>query len=480
MSIQSLGVGSGLDLEGLVTQLLEAERAPKTQRLDAREEQNEAEISALGQLKSRLSDFRDSVDDLRQDSDISGREPVITDPDSETPILSADATSSALTGDYEIQVQQLASGSRIETGDGSFTSSTDSVLSSGSGSLTFKIGPTGDSFSINVSAGTTLAQLREQINNDENNFGVSANIIDTGTAAGAKLVFTSSVTGELNDLQIVNDDDLTDLERLATLNSAEDTTFLTASRNASNAIAFVDGLEVQSSTNEFENTIQNVSFTAERVSPFDTDGTTLVYSRLSIGFDREGLETKVNDFIDNYNSLIREINTLTRYGESELEDDGTFAGDSLIRGIQTSLTNIVGSNVSTSALGGLFQLGIELNSDGELEISDNDFGLGSGRDRLDDAIEDNFDEISPLFTDEDEGIATRLYEFLSTYTQTGGLIQTRENAARDERDRIFDERETLELRLLNTEQILRDRYLNLDQTVARLNSTGAALLSALG
>ena len=191
MSIQSLGVGSGLALDDLVNQLLEAERAPKTARLDASEEKIEAEISGLGQIKSKLSEFRDTVEELKTDRDLGGREPTITNPDEETEIFTADASNSALTGSYKIAVTQLASGSRIETADaasGGFTKSTDSVLSAGSGSLTFKVGSTGDSFSINVTAGMTLAELREAINKHDDNFGVNANIIDTGTAGGgAKL-----------------------------------------------------------------------------------------------------------------------------------------------------------------------------------------------------------------------------------------------------------------------------------------------------
>ncbi|MBO1255253.1 flagellar filament capping protein FliD [Alteromonas sp. 5E99-2] len=480
MSISSLGVGSGLDLESLVTQLVSAQREPRENSINAREETNEAEISALGQLTSRLSDFQDAVEDLENSTDLNGRETTVSTPDSEDAIFTAEAANSALSGTYDIQVEQLATGSRLITDDGAFTDSSDAVLSSGDGSLTFKVDGSGDSFSIDLTAGTTLAQLREQINNAEGNFGVTANIIDTGTAAGARLVITSDVTGDGNDLVIVNDDDLSDLERIATTDSSETTAFLTATENAQNAIAFVDGLEVQSGSNEFANTIQSVTFEVESVSEFEADGVTRVTSSLTVGFDQEGLETRVRDFVDNYNSLIGEIQTLSRFGESELEDDGALAGDSLLRGLQTSLANIVSENVASSGLGNLFQLGIELNSDGELEIGNTDFGLGTGEDRLQDALDDNFDDIAALFTDEDEGIATRLLQVLESYTQAGGLIDSREDSALQERDNLFDEREALELRLLNTEQILRDRYLNLDQTVSSLNSTGAALLSALG
>ena len=476
MTIQSLGVGSGLALDDLVQQLLSAERQPKEERLNAKEERIEAEISGLGKIKSKLSDFKDAVDELRSDNGINGREPTISNPSEDNDVLSAEASNSALRGSYEIVVEQLASGSRITTDAGAFTSSSDPVLTSGTGSLTFDVGGS-KSFTVDVTAGMSLTALREKINNSDNNFGVTANIIDTGTGAGPRLVFSSSETGNGNDLVITNDTGAAELDRLSTAGGTNNISAANI-QSAKNAVAYIDGIEVQSSSNEFENTIQNVSFEVNEVSPKDAAGDFLA-TKLNIGYDKEGLDKKIRDFVDNYNSLIDEIKTLTRYGESELEDDGALAGDSLLRGIQSGLASIVGDSVSSSSLGGLFQIGIEFNDDGKLEVGTTDFGLGSGEDRLEDALEDNFDEIAKLFTDPDEGIATRLHDFSKEYTSFSGLISLRERAAKDDRDDIFDERETLELRMLNYEEILRDKYLNLDQTVAQLNQTGSALLASL-
>lgn len=482
MTIQSLGVGSGLALDDLVSQLLAAERAPKEERLNAAEEANEAEISALGQIKSKLSDFEDTLDELRRDNDINGREPTISHPSEDDEIFTAEASNSALRGSYEIAITQLATGSRFETDDGSYTDSSDAVLTDGLGSttMTFKVDGTGDSFSVTVTQNMTLAQLREAINDADENFGVNANIIDTGTAAGAKLVFSSDVTGSGNDLVIVNDGDRAELDALTSTDSTETSSYLSAINSATNAAATIDGILVESETNEFENTIQNVSFEATQVSPFAADGVTIETSTLDIGYDKEGLETKIRDFVDNYNAIISEISTLTRYGESELEEDGALAGDSLLRGISNGLASIVGSNVSASSLGSLFAIGVELNTDGELEIPATDFGIGSGEERLEDALEDYFDEIASLFTDEDEGIAVRMYEYVDEYTSYSGLIALRENDAKDERDEINDEREALELRMASYEDVLRAKYLNLDQTVASLNSTSSALIAMLG
>lgn len=494
MSIQSLGVGSGLDLEGLVGQLLEAQRKPKTDALDSREESVEAEISGLGKLKSTLEDFQDAVDSLRSEANLKGREPSINNPSEGVEPFTADASDSALEGDYNIAVTQLASGSRIETANanlGGFDSSSDTVLSAGTASLTFKIDATSDSFTIDLTAGNTLEDLRNAINASDDNFGVIASIIDTGTAeGGAKLVFTSDTTGAGNDLVIVNDNDIAELNFVSTTDSTEATTNLAPVTSAQNAKATIDGIDVESKTNEFENVIENVSFSASEVSevasvesgaPGDPDVVTYKTSKLSIGFDKEAVEETIREFVTTFNALQAEIKLLTKYGESDLEDDGQLAGDSLVRGIQTGINNILFSSVDSSALGGLFQLGIEYNDNNELEISSNDrIGLGSGDDRLKDALSDNFDDIAALFTHEKEGIAVRLYDYVDEYTRFTGLLKSREDTAKDQREKIFDERLTLELRLANTEQILRDKYLNLDQTVARLNSTGSALLATLG
>ena len=155
MTIQSLGVGSGLALDDLVQQLLTAERQPKEERLNAKEERIEAEISGLGQIKSKLSDFKDAVDELRSDNGINGREPTITNPSEDNDVLSAEASNSALRGSYEVVVEQLAAGSRITTDAGAFTSSSDPVLTSGTGSLTFDVGGS-KSFTIDVTAGMSL------------------------------------------------------------------------------------------------------------------------------------------------------------------------------------------------------------------------------------------------------------------------------------------------------------------------------------
>jgi flagellar hook-associated protein 2 len=472
MTISSLGVGSGLALDDLVTQLIDAERKPKADRLDKKEKSLDAQISGLGQLKSKMSDFLDAVEELKSNFNLQGREPTIDNPSESVEPFTAEASNSAVQGTYKIAVTQEASGSRIQTADADFASGS-SVVSAAGGSLQFKVGATGDSFDVTVTAGMTLQALRDKINANTNNFGVTASIIDTGTAAGSKLVYSSSITGSGNDLEVVNTTDDADLQKVSTTDSTETATYLSPVKSAQNAKATIDGIDVESESNVFENTISNVSFTVKEVSTKDSLGV-FETSTLTIGNDTEGLEKKIRDFVDTYNSLTKEIKTLSKYGTSELEEDGALAGDFMVRSIQQGMSNIIGGAVSSSVLGGLFKLGIEFNDDNELEISAIDkYGFGSGTDRLADALENNYDDIASLFTDENEGIAKNLYDYVKSYTTFSGLLTTRERSVKDQKDSLADERESFELRMMGFEETLRKKYLNLSNT-ALIASLGGA------
>ena len=167
MSVSSIGVGSGLDLSGLVTQLLEAERAPRQKRFDDREEELETVIAAIRSLKSKMTEFKDSVDDLRSSYELQGRKAITSHPNSsedEAGPFTAEASNSAVQNKYQITIEQLASGSRLETagytanGDTTLFSSSSDAVSTTAGAMTFTIGS--DTFNVNVTANMSLANLR--------------------------------------------------------------------------------------------------------------------------------------------------------------------------------------------------------------------------------------------------------------------------------------------------------------------------------
>lgn len=504
MGIQSLGVGSGLALDDLVSQLIEAERAPKQERLDEREETLDATISGIGSLLSKTEEFEEAVDELRSDFNLNAREPTITHPPSlnlgedEGGPFTAEASTSAIEGDYDIAVARLASGTEFRTADNQFTSVSDSVNNSGTNqTVSFNFPSASDSFDVTVADGTTLQQYVDLINSSADNLQsdgttplVNAILLDTGTAAGPKVIFQSLVTGDGNELNIQNNNDaVTELNALTNLDqSGAEQALNGGSLNngdrvaALNSQVYVNNILTESASNTLENVIPNVALEITETSPVDANAAIgFESSKLSIGNDEDGFKSKINDFIDNYNSLIDEIGRLTQFGESELEDDGALAGDFMVRGLQSGLANLLTSNVDGNTFGSIFNIGLSFDDDGKLEISAVDeFGIGSGQERLDDALEQDFDAVADIFTNSNSGVAAQLYDFLTEYTQFGGLLKGRESSLNDEKDALADEREAFELRMLSFEQIQRDKFIALDRTVASLNNTGNALFAALG
>ena len=63
--IQALGIGSGLDIQSLVSQLVAAERAPVETRLTRQASDVATRVSALGSLKGALSAFQSALEPLQ-------------------------------------------------------------------------------------------------------------------------------------------------------------------------------------------------------------------------------------------------------------------------------------------------------------------------------------------------------------------------------------------------------------------------------
>lgn len=199
MSVGSLGAGSGIDLESLVKQMVSAQKDAKVKLYQDKLDGYEAELSALGKVGSAIDSFKSSVSALNDDELFTGRDAKIAQVEGEE-VISITTDNTASNGSYAIDVNQLAKGSRVMSAPGLF-SSADDVISKQDAELKFKAGDS--EFSISVVAGTTLSELRNQINTSEDNFGVSANLVDDGNG---NLFFTATsvIQGAGNTLKISN------------------------------------------------------------------------------------------------------------------------------------------------------------------------------------------------------------------------------------------------------------------------------------
>jgi flagellar hook-associated protein 2 len=467
MAITALGTASGLDLESLVKQLVQVERASKESRLEKVSKGLDSSLSGFGKLKSALSKFQDSVKALSTEN-LSARTTTVKQPTDDKTYLAAKAKTTSATGSFDIKVNALAEGSRLETAGGAFASAS-SVVSTTAGKMTFSAGT--KSFEVNVTANMTLDQLRQKINSTGSNFGVSANLINSSDT-GTKLVFTSNVTGLGNNLSVTNNN--------AELNSVS-TGGLVVAKNAADAVITIDGIVTKSKTNVFSNAIQDTELTVSNITP---DGNN---ARMTIATDKKQAEDKIKAFMDSYNSLVTEVETLSRNrmlssdGKTVILEGGDLNGDSMVRSIMSQVTSIMTGAAKTAdpKLNNLYALGITFNDQGKMEIqAKSSFGNLSGRERLDKALDENYDLIGSLFTSK-EGLGTLATKLSTEFTQRGGLLAGKEDAIKAEIKKNGKDKEAFELYMFSFESTMRQRYGALDSQLGGLQRTSSFLSQQL-
>ncbi|CAH9054231.1 B-type flagellar hook-associated protein 2 [Pseudoalteromonas holothuriae] len=458
-AITSAGVGSGLDLEAIISATLDAENAPKVDRFNKKESTLKVQLTALGQIKSDLSAFESSLDILKDISNFNKRTSTVTQPEGGD-VISVSSQSTATEGSFNIAVKQLSQGSRaVQSDAASYTSTTDVVSASG-GTLTFAAD--GKSFDVTLAAGATLADLRTAINDNADNFGISANIINTGSSS--KLVYTSSVTGENNDLVVTNS--TAELDNVSTNangggNGGMVIDPLDAARDA---IIEIDGIEVTSSTNTFENAIQDSTITVKKESPTDpNDATKLLTANLNIATDQEFVKETLEKFVESYNKLMTTLDTMVT----------AKTVDATARGLRDTIVNQLSSVVSgAGSLETIYDAGFSLEKDRKLAIKT------TGVNALSDVLNESYDDVGKLFAGTGN-IADTLSETVDAYLKAGGLISDQTNALESDKRALVDDREKHAYRMERYEARLREKYASLDVLVAGLRSQGNAISASL-
>lgn len=390
-AITSTGLGSGLEVNNIVTAIIDAEKVPAQSKIDSDSELAQAQISAFGSINSALSTFKDSYSDLSKTSSFSA----VSISSSDEDVLTATAGIGAQTGVFDIEVTEKAQAQSIATS--AFTSANDTI---GTGELTIRFGSyeTG-TFAVNPdstiqnitidSSNNTLASLRDSLNEDESN-GVSASIINDGS--GYRLVLSSDNTGENYAMEITvsdddgdNDDNTTGISRLA----HNDTTKNAAETVAANdAEIILNGLTITRDTNSIDSVITGVTIEIKDTKP----GSNI---RLNINSDTSTVESQIQAFVGNYNTLIGRLNEFSKV-DSDNGNKGVLAGDATVRSIETQLRGVLNNRLDhlTGTIKSFANLGIYTNRDGTLEINESNSALP----RFSEVVKNNISDIAEFFT----------------------------------------------------------------------------------
>ena len=454
MAITSAGAGSGLDLESVISASVSAKKAQLQQPIITKQNSTQITLSGIGQLKSSISAFTDILDKLSAPGAFNKRAINITQ-SKDDPVLKVESKSGASNGQYNVIVNKLAETSRQE---GIFDSSTTSLVTQ-DGQLTFQAGD--KTFKVDVKAGDTLQDIRKSINSNGDNFGLSANIVNTADGK-AKLVIDSGISGDGKDLTITG-------------NTAELAIFeagggvMSQTRAASSAEINVDGNVLKSDTNTFDDSIQDLKVTVLRVSDKDSVGD-LKANRVDITTDKTSIQDLVQQFVDGYNTLQDKMNGLGKrnsfVGGVKQDDGGALAGDSTTRAISAFMSNLlVSPSQNSSTYSTIFEVGIKMDNKGKLSLDKTKFG---------EAVDKNFDQVVALFGEE-KGLAATLNTGLKEYTKSGGMLAQREDVLNSALRALTQKTATANAQLAKYEAALRAQYGSLDALLVKMNSSASAL-----
>ncbi|HTE40128.1 MAG TPA: flagellar filament capping protein FliD [Steroidobacteraceae bacterium] len=451
-TLQSPGVGSGLDINTLVTQLMAAERAPKEGQLKRDTTAIATEISALGTLKGALSAFNSTLKSLSTVDVFNARSALSSDDE----VFTATAASNSAPSTYNIRVNELAKAHQIASHTG-FSAGSSSVI--GAGSLTISLGS--KAFGLEISAEKArLSDIRDAINSAADNPGVRAAIVNA--TDGAHLVLTSTKTGVANKIKVETPAS-GGLEQLA-YDLSGNTANYDLKATASDSEILIAGFLHKSETNVVSDAIDGVTLTLKKKSPDDDVS-------LSIEANKDAAKTRIQNFVSQYNAARQQLADLGKY-EAATGKSGPLIGDALLRSVTAEVRRGISDPVAgiKGELTSLSRIGITTDKTGNLTIDDS---------KLDAALASNFDSVGQLFGSEN-GIAARLSATISKRLEVTAEIASR-NVSLDKRSKDVTKRgQELEVYLAKVEEKYRRQFSALDTAVARMQSTSSFLSQQLG
>jgi flagellar hook-associated protein 2 len=464
-TISSAGVGSGLDVNSIVTQLMALEQRPLT-ALQTKASTIQSTVSEYGKIKSAVSTLRDLAVKLASKS--TWGQTVASS--SGTAVTASTNGSSA--GTYSVEVTSLASVQTLAS------TARPAATALGAGTLHIELGtwgggangapttfaPSGTppAVDIVVSATDTMAEVRDKINGAS--AGVTAMIMTD--ASGSRLLIRSNATGAVNGFRTSvadadgNNTDAGGLSALA-FDASAGVSQMTRSQTAADAVATVNGLAVTSASNTLTNLVDGLTLTL-------TTPTTAAVT-VNVAADTDSLKKTITDFAAAYTALFKLIATDTKY-DATAKQGGILQGDSAAVGLQNQLRAMAGGLSGASAtFARLSDAGLQIQADGSMTVNATKLGSALG----------NLAELTKLFSNSSptdptqDGFAKRFRTTTDAMLGVDGSITTRTAGLGQALQRNQKDQDRLNLRLADIEKRLRAQYTALDTQMASLSTQSA-------
>ena len=454
-TLSSPGIGSGLDIKSIVSQLVAIEKKPlDTLKLQAATVQTK--ISAFGQIKSQISALADAAGTLNSLTTFNA----VTTTSSNTAAVTATAVGGTAANNFSIKVDSLAKAQ--STASGALLPVGGAL---GAGTLRLQLGKwtvVPVSFfpqagvgpvDIVVSATDTVTDVASNINGS--NAGVSATVLND--ASGQRLLLRSKTTGESAGYSLTvpadADNDTGDGAGLSRL------VFGSSIQYGADAKIQVNDIPVSSSTNTFANVVSGVSVTAVAETSTAVD--------IAVTPNQGVVKSAVEAFVSAFNVVNQSLNELTKY-DPATRSAGLLQGDSTAIGLQTALRGMLLSTTKGSAYSRLTDIGITQQLGGNLVVDNTVLG----------AALSNGDEIRKLFKSDNSnpltnGVALKFQDFSKGLLATDGFFSTKDASLKRSVELNTKDQARVNAKVTRIEANLNRRYSALDVQLNGLSGLNA-------
>ena len=459
MAISSTGVGSGLDVQSIVSQLVAIEKQPLKQ-LQTKAATFQTQLSTYGKIKSQASALGDAAALLAGASGWNAQKAS----SSNAAAVSVTAGSAAVATSLGVEVSQLARAQSSAS-----ASVTAGVAVGVTGTLLIEMGRWSEDavpvFSpgtsvppINIDAADSMNVIAGKIN--AAGAGVTATVLRDG--ANERLVIRSASTGADAGFRLNTPAD-SGLSSLGLTNPSDGVSFI--GQTALDAKVKINGVDITSATNKMTDVIPGVTLQLSQV--------TTVPAEITVANDQEAVQKNIQGFVDAYNALSQTLADATKYTAAS-KTAGLLQGDSTTTGLQNALRAMLGSSSVGSSFSRLSDVGIERQTDGSLKI--NASKLASAQQDL--------PNLQKLFTANNSdttsnGFGLKVRDFARGLVAFDGLVSNKSAALQSAITRNSKDQDRVTDRATRVEAQLYKQYSALDAQMAQMSALSSYVTAQL-
>ncbi|PQJ71199.1 flagellar hook-associated protein [Vibrio jasicida] len=439
---------SSLDPITMATQFATLDVQPFQQRYQFQADKYQAQLTALGKVERALRDFRTAVNEMNSSTSSIIKNTATLSQDG---YFSANADANAMSGNYQIFVEQVATSHQLSTGMPANLDATTEIPTTGT--LEFTID--GETMTLDLSTvdtdgdgKATVTDLVSAINNNADNPGVNATLVRSN--GQTHFMLSSTETGVANTINV----NASGTGQAWFEDAFTNTTEISKPQDAVIWLgAEGTGLQLTNASNTFEGVIDGVDIT---VTKAQTSGEAAV--GLGIGADSEGTKEQLNKFIEAYNSLISTLDEYTQIG-GEDKARGVLASDPTLRSIESQLTNLVRGEHGGMRLN---EIGITLDRSGKMKVD---------QDKFTEAQKNNSAGLEAMFNG-DGALLDSLDDMAEPFLKfSSGTFNSRKDALQANLDRIEDKQTTLERKYEMSYNRYLSQFTQMNTLMTQMNQT---------